>query len=168
MHLKRRWAEIDHGAVNIKQQRDRCDIELGKNVSGCIVRNGLRRHNHYQRLNLRVGSVAHSRRYFARTSTSPSTPVATLNSRSYTLPSLRAMARYSPSARITRGKAPIDSLTTSPPGVRTDQAVLASASPPFSATSLSVIAAARWVTVMSVSLPAATRMSERTTELASP
>ena len=99
---------------------------------------------------------------------SPSTPVETLNSRSNTLPSLRAMARYSPSARMTRGNAPIDSLTTSPPGVNTDQAVLASASPPFSATSLSVIAAARCVTVMSVSLPAATRMSDRTTELASP
>ena len=40
------------------------------------------------------------------------------------------------------------------PGVITDHAVLASASPPFSLTSLSVMTAARWVTVTSVSLPA--------------
>ncbi|KTT67797.1 hypothetical protein NS334_16490 [Sphingomonas endophytica] len=79
-----------------------------------------------------------------------------------------AIARYSPSESTTRGNAPIDSLITSPPGVITDHAVLASASPPFSLTSLSVMTAARWVTVTSVTLPAATRMSERNTELASP
>ena len=59
-------------------------------------------------------------------------------------------------------------LDESPPGVITDHAVLASASPPRSLTSFSVITAARWLTVTSVSLPAWTRMSERTTELASP
>jgi hypothetical protein len=57
---------------------------------------------------------------------------------------------------------------TSPPGVITDQAVFAKASPPLSETSLSVMTAARWVTVTSVSLLAWTRISERTTELASP
>src|SRR5664280_3852172 len=75
----------------------------------------------------------------ATTSTSPSTPLTTLKGRSYTLPSFLAMARYSPSDRMTRGNAPIDSLMTSPPGVITDQAVLASASPPLSLTSLSVM-----------------------------
>src|SRR5712671_3212486 len=66
----------------------------------------------------------------ARTSTSTSTPVKTRKGRSYNLPSLRAIARYSPSARITRGKAPLASLITSPPGVRTVHCVLARASPP--------------------------------------
>src|ERR1700694_1830261 len=102
------------------------------------------------------------------TSTSPSTPLTTLKGRSYTLPSFLAMARYSPSAKMTRGNAPIDSLMTSPPGVITDQAVFARASPPLSLTSFSVMTAARWVMVTSVSLPACTRISERTTELASP
>src|SRR6202051_900418 len=106
--------------------------------------------------------------YRATTSTSPSTPLTTLKGRSYTLPSFLAMARYSPSDRITRGNAPIDSLMTSPPGVSTDQAVLASASPPLSLTSFSVMTAARWVMMTSVSLPAWTGISERTTELASP
>src|ERR1700753_3058089 len=110
----------------------------------------------------------HDLRYRAMTSTSPSTPLTTLNGRSNTLPSFLAMARYSPSDKITFGNAPTDSLTTSPPGVITDQAVLASASPPLSLTSLSVITAARWVTMTSVNLPAWTRISERTTELASP
>src|SRR5205807_9718032 len=107
-------------------------------------------------------------RYRATTSTSPSTPLTTLKGRSNTLPSFLAMARYSPSDSTTRGKAPIDSLMTSPPGVITDQAVLASASPPLSETSFSVMTAARWVTITSVNLPACTRISERTTELASP
>ena len=66
------------------------------------------------------------------------------------------------------GNAPINSLMTSPPGVITDQAVLASASPPWSLTSFSVITAARWVMITSVNFPACTRISERTTELASP
>ena len=90
----------------------------------------------------------------AMTSTSPSTPLTTLKGRSNTLPSFLAMARYSPSDSTTRGKAPIDYLMTSPPGVITDQEVLASASPPLSLTSLSVITAARWVMITSVSLPA--------------
>src|SRR6185437_12761842 len=104
----------------------------------------------------------------ATTSTSPSTPLTTLNERSYTLPSFLAIARYSPSDNMTLGNAPIDSLMTSPPGVITDHAVLASASPPRSLTSLSVMTAARWVMMTSVSLLACTRMSDRTTELASP
>src|SRR6202022_4237386 len=66
------------------------------------------------------------------TSTSPSTPLTTLKGRSYTLPSFLAMARYSPSAKITRGKAPIDSLMTSPPGVLTAQEIFARPPPPFS------------------------------------
>src|ERR1700737_710917 len=102
------------------------------------------------------------------TSTSPSTPLTTLKGRSYTLPSFLAMARYSPSDSTTRGNAPIDSLMTSPPGVITDHAVFAKASPPLSLTSFSVMTAARWVMITSVSLPACTRISERTTELASP
>src|SRR5262249_11041924 len=79
----------------------------------------------------------------AMTSTSRSTPLTTRNSLSKVLLSLRAIARYSPSARITRGKAPIDSLTTSPPGVSTDHWVSARASPPRSFTSLRVMIAAR-------------------------
>ncbi len=43
---------------------------------------------------------------------------------------------------------------TSPPGVMTDQLVLAGASPPTSLTSLSMIMAARWFAVTSVSVPA--------------
>src|SRR6185437_14537789 len=163
MDLARRRAEIDHRAIDIKQQRNRFNIEFREYVSGCVVRNVLRNHIPYN-----GGLCGMFRRYFARTSTSPSTPVTTLNSRSYTFPSLRAIARYSPSAKMTRGNAPIDSLITSPPGVSTDQAVLASASPPRSVTNFNVMAAARCVTVMSVSFPACTRMSDRTTELASP
>src|SRR5471030_2036035 len=54
------------------------------------------------------------------------------------------------------------------PGVITDHAVLASASPPLSLTSFNVMTAARWVMITSVSLLACTLISERTTELASP
>jgi hypothetical protein len=43
---------------------------------------------------------------------------------------------------------------TSPPVVITDHAVFANASPPLSLTSFSVITAARWVMITSVSLPA--------------
>src|ERR1700710_1650347 len=96
---------------------------------------------------------AHQR---ATTSTSPSTPLTTLKGRSNTFPSFLAMARYSPSDNTTRGNAPIDSLMTSPPGVITDQAVFARASPPLSLTSFSVMTAARWVMTTSVSLLACT------------
>src|SRR5665213_3135134 len=75
----------------------------------------------------------------AITSTSPSTPLTTLKGRSNTLPSFLAMARYSPSDSTTRGNAPIDSLMTSPPGVITDHAVFASASPPLSLTSFCLL-----------------------------
>ena len=59
-------------------------------------------------------------------------------------------------------------MIVSPAGDSTAQSVLASASPPRLLTSLNMMAAARCVTVMSVSLPACTRMSERTTALPSP
>src|SRR5437016_5647671 len=122
--------------------------------------------NRFRILHRRLDGAMGNQR--AITSTSPSTPLTTLKGRSNTLPSFLAIARYSPSESTTRGKAPIDSLITSPPGVITDQAVLASASPPLSLTSFSVMTAARCVMMTSVSLPACTRMSERTTELASP
>src|ERR1700682_5447502 len=92
--------------------------------------------------------------YRAMTSTSPSPPLTTVEERSNTLPSFLAMARYSPSDSTTRGNAPIDSLMTSPPGVITDHAVLAKASPPLSPTSFNVMTAARWLMITSVSLPA--------------
>src|SRR5260370_34523457 len=78
----------------------------------------------------------------ATTSTSPSTPLTTLNGRSNTLPSFMAMARYSHSDSTTRGKAPIHSLMTSPPGVMTDQAALASASAPLPLASYRAMTAA--------------------------
>src|SRR6185312_4685264 len=77
-----RRTEIDQRAVDIEQKGRLGGIEGGKG-GDCVFP------------------------HRASTSTSPSTPATTLNSRSNTLPSLRAMARYSPSARMTRGKAPI-------------------------------------------------------------
>src|SRR4029078_7351849 len=164
LHFVRRRADVDNRTVDVEEQGDLFQIQAGKNIHNGVVSNYLHNYNSVQYKKVRW--AARSER--ARPSTSPSTRVTPLNSRSKTFPSLRAIARYSPSAKITRGNAPIDSLITSPPGVSTDHAVLASASPPRSLTNFSVMTAPRWVRVMSVGFPACTRMSERTTELASP
>jgi DNA-binding transcriptional ArsR family regulator len=69
------------------------------------------------------------------------------------LPSWRAISRYSPSASVTEGKAPIASRIVSPPGVSTLKATPAKASPPATATSLRVTVAARWLSTASVTRP---------------
>src|ERR1700722_4854131 len=74
------------------------------------------------------------------------------------------MTTYSPSARTSEGKAPINSRMRSPPGVRTVKLVLASASAPGELTSLSVNVAKRWRMVRSMTLPDGTLISAATIE----